>query len=731
MTRHMLIGGAAAIWALGFVGFLGTYVTTFDPDLRAAAALMYGIPVVAAAIAAVALKPHPLDIPVLGVLAIYALVSALSVDQTASFETLGLATAYGSLFLLLLRVDRGPLRQGLLIGSAFGASAWLAFTAVRWVQDAVTWVALDGTMPPLVARSGHLWLSTDAVAALALLALPVYLQVERASVRNVLAAVAVLAAAVVIPLSGGRVEWAAITVAALVYLLTSARHPWSRARPISLVVVATGVVGVGLLLLLTGRLGTLSGRTFIWQTALRVIESHPLDGAGPGTFSWVRLEEAPELLNPYPVYHAHNLVLQTLADGGLLLLAAIVALSVIYGQHLVRGTVRMTPAHRAGLGAIAGLAVILMMDELTQLPAMTALAIATAAFIARDRSGHPASTRAPLTRVPLVRGAPAIGFFLLILIALPSVLAAHEARSAATAGREAALAGDWEGAERAFAAAAAAWPTRASYELALGLGDAHLGRIESARAHYERAHALSPGDARALGALGILGATEAERVNALARASRLASMDPQYAFRLALELVASGDRARATDELGRAALLDPQLLVATDVTDLGFDLHDVERAVRRALEMEGARAGVIPATTAAALEIARGQVPQDDTLAAIAMGRSGQLSRARTMLADVLRANPQDQAARLAARETSRRACDPAAEALHDRLLGLLSSGYSALYYAGPEVRETRDHVYREMGLGDYQPPQAAPLPVYAYEWPAGYLPPVACEGQS
>ncbi|HEX9609912.1 MAG TPA: O-antigen ligase family protein [Candidatus Limnocylindria bacterium] len=725
MTRSILVAGAAALWALGFIGFFGTYITTFDPTLRLVAALVYGVPAVAGAIVALAIRPHPLDIPVLAVIAAYALVSALSVDSTASLETLALATAYGSLFLLLLRVGRGPLRQGLVIGAAFAASAWLAFTAIAWLQDAVTWVALDGSIPPLAARSGGLWLSTDAIAALALLAAPLYLQIERASTRNVLAAVAALGAIIVIPLSGGRVEWVAILVAASVYYLTSGRRSWSRLRrPILIALGVAAVAGIGLFM--TGWLGTLSGRTFIWQTALAVIARHPLDGAGPGTFSWVRLAESPELLNRYPVYHAHNLVLQVLADGGVLLLAAIAALSVVYVRHVARGTVPMTPAHRAGIGSLAGFAAILMMDELTQVPALTALAIGSATFIAHDRSFRPASMRAPI-----LRAIPALGCLLLVLVALPAVLNAHQARVAAAVGRERAVAGDWEGAERDFTAAAAAWPMRASYELALGLADAQLGREEDARAHYERANALSPGDPRALGALGVLGTTHAERADALGRASRLGSLDSQYGYRLALELLSTGDRGLATEELGRAALLDPQLLVASDIVGLRLDVEEVAAAVRRALDVEGPLAVVDPTTSEAAIEVALARVPvKDDTMAAIALARSGQLSGARAMLAEILRAEPRDRAARIAARETSGLACDPAAEARHDRLLGLLPGGYTALYLAGPGVRETRDHVYREMGLGDYQPPQAQPLPVYGYEWPAGYLPPTRCPQQ-
>lgn len=717
------LSAAAAVWSFAFVCFFGTHVTTFEPDLRLIAAVLYGLPVLVSAVAALIWRPHPLDLPVLGLLATYALVSALSADATASFETLLLVSAYAGLFLAMLRLDDGPLKQGLVIGCAAAGSAWLGIIALRWIGEAVEWVRLDGSMPPLQARSGNPWLSTDAVAALALLVLPYHLRVSWRALRLVLLGVAIAGAVVVIPMSGGRVEWGAMVVAALFFFVASRPR---RARAVRAVVLALGVAAAAAAaLFVAGYLGTLSGRTFIWQTALTVIGNHPLDGAGPGAFPWVRLAESPQLVNRYAVYHAHNLVLQVLADGGVLLAAALVAATAAYVWHLVRGRVPLTSIQVATLATLIGFVLVLMLDELTQLPALTALFVGSAALVAHGRP--PAGRR---TAKGILRGAPAAtGLVVLVLISLPAAIDTQSSRVAGLLGRQLGVDEAWQGARGAYATAADEWPSHASYQLALGLAEAHLGNEESAREHYARARELSPGDPRPLGALGALDPSASARIEALRAASRLGALDPQYGYRLATELLAAGDRTQAMEEMGRAVLLDPQLLVAGDPAGRGFDLDGLESSLRRALAAEGPLIGTDREAVEAAIDFALGATPEGNpTMAALAQARDGDLEGARARLAEILRADPLDRAARMAARQTSRLACDTAEERRHDLLLNLLPGGQALLYFPDSQVRDSRDHVYAESGLGDYQPPQAADLPIYLHEWPAGFLPAPDCE---
>lgn len=723
-TATALARVAATAWSLGFVGLLGTDATTYDPGLRMAAAILYGVPVVIAAVAALALRPHAFDRPLLALVGVYAVVSLLSSDRTASLETLTLVVAYASLFVVLLRIGRGWFGDALVTGAAFAATAWLAFAAVWWIQGLITWVQLDGSAPPLVGRSGSLWLSTDALAALAILAAPYYLRIERRSARHVLLGVALTASAIVIPLSGGRIEWAALIAAVAACWL--AGRPRARLRTPKATAIGAGVAAAGTIIvgavLLSGQLGTLSGRTHVWNSAIAVIANHPVTGSGPGTFSWVRLAESPDLLNPVGVYHAHNILLQTLADGGILLVAAFVAFCGVYLVHLA-GHGRLALPERVALGSLVGFSVILMLDELTQLPALTALAIGSAAYLARPqtpaRAGMPGRAAGALI---------AAGWMLVVALGVPATLAAHQARVAASEGRDRVAAGDWRGAAQAFAAAAEAWPARAPYQMALGLVHAHLGDDEAARAHYRLAHQLSPGDPRPLGALGVLELTAAARIDALTRASRLSRGDAQYAYRLALELGAAGDVASGSVALGEAAMLDPQLLVARELIAHGFDPVVVIREALGAAKRDGEATGVDLAAVEAAADLAAGRSPEiDPTMAAVALARSGRVEEARALLETRLIEEPHDHAARVAARELSLLACDLEGARRHETLLNLVPGGFPLLYVPGPIARQSRDHLYRETGLGDYQPPSAVPLPVYVHEWPGGYLPEPSC----
>ncbi len=717
------IAGALGVWVFAFVWLYGTYATTLDPTHRLVAALVYAVPVVGIALACLLTRPHPLDLPLIALVVIYAIVSLLSTDRTASLETLALVIGYASLFVVLVRLGDGPARQGIVVGAAFAATAWLVFCAVRWVADAVSWVALDGSVPPLTARNGFLWLSTDAVAALILVAAPYFLLIQRRSTRRVLGSVALAASAVVIPLSGGRVEWAAMLLAALVYWLLGlpASSHRSLRRAILIGTAAMGILGVAALT--TGMLGTLSGRTFIWTTAMAIVQNHPLVGSGPGTFSWVRLAEAPDLLNRYPVYHAHNLLLQLLADGGILLAAAFAGFCVAYARHLAPRVETLMPALRAGIASVVGFGLVLMLDELTQLPALTCLAIGSAAFVARTTT--PAGWRSGW---PLGRWVAAGLLLALVVISVPAALTAQSARMWADLGRARALSGDWSAANDAFSRAADVWPARASYQLALGLAQAHLGNEVEALSHYRLAHELSPGDPRALGGVGALG-DPGERTEALARASRLGTSDPQYAYRLALELKAAGDEEGAAAELGRAVLDDPQLLAVTNLESWGLETAQVVRAVRRALGAEGQLLAVSPVSVENAIALVANGQPQDPIMAALALARRGAIEPAREVVAGVLRDRPQDRDARIVAHALSALACDVEQAEHHQRLLDLLPGGFSALYRPDAPLRETPDHIYREMGLGDYQPPQAGELPILLHEWPNGYLPPSACGG--
>lgn len=717
--------GVLAVWAFAFIGFFGTHATTFEPGLRLAAATIFGAPVVLFALVLLLRTSHPLDGALIVLLAVYGVVCLLSTDQTASLETLLLAVMYASVFVISIRRSPAWVQQGLAVGTAFAATVWLVFFAVLWTSGLLAWSSATGTFPSFLGRSGNLWLSIDAVGALVLVAAPYYFLIGRATVRRVLLLVSGLASVLVLPLTDARTAWFAIGVAAAVFWLTGRGRVTGIRRHLPLVAVSgVGVAIAAVALVASEAVGTLSGRTFVWRTAVAVIEHHPVAGAGPGTFSWVRLAEAPELMNRYPVYHAHNLILQLLADGGLLLLVGFGVFVLGYCHHVFSQTDRLSRAARAGLASVIGFGIILMADELTQVPALTAMAVYSAGMVARE--GAPASGVGGSRRMGAVLAATMVGC---LVLAMPASLAAHAARTSAEIGREKASEADWSQAWHAFSAASDAWPARAAYQLALGQAEANLGARNRAKTHYARAHQLSPGDPRALGAMASLSRDRSERIDLLRQASRLGSQDPQYSLRLAAELAAEGDRAAAAREWARASLLDPQLLAVPELREIGLEVADVVGMLDDVIRDEAGLIGVDGAAIRAQGDLALGQMPEDSpVLSAIGLAMAGEPAAAYRDITAGLVTTPHDRPARKAAIAIARLLCRDADVERHDRLLNMLGGESLELYAPVGPPGESADNVYREMGLGDYQPPWVADPPVHRSDWPAGFLPPPECE---
>lgn len=134
---------------------------------------------------------------------------------------------------------------------------------------------------------------------------------RRGDPGRVLRPVAVLALIVALLLTRSRAAFLGALFALVIWLCTKSRR--------RLPVIALAVVAFGTFLLLGGGVfgaealaGATGTRWGIWRAALRLFAERPLIGQGPGTFA--ELAASP-LMQPD---HAHNVILQFLAETGLI-----------------------------------------------------------------------------------------------------------------------------------------------------------------------------------------------------------------------------------------------------------------------------------------------------------------------------------------------------------------------------------------------------------------------------
>lgn len=192
--------------------------------------------------------------------------------------------------------------------------------------------------------------------------------------RLALVALAVLGLALVATLSRGGAF--GLAVATLVVLQW---RPLSAGLRTALIAVVGGIAAIGALTLASGTLGRvvladevarpdgLGTRTQLWHAALALFRSSPLLGVGAGNFE-IRLGSVgyPDLRT-----HANSWLFETLADGGLVLLAATVVW-VRQAVAVLSGHVRSSPLALAAVAATAGFVAHGLFDDLVFYPTVAA-----------------------------------------------------------------------------------------------------------------------------------------------------------------------------------------------------------------------------------------------------------------------------------------------------------------------------------------------------------------------
>ena len=727
------------VWVLAFVGFFGSELLAGYPDIRVATQILFVAPLAVWAALRMRGPRNALEWTILSAISALVIVSLASADPQGSLETVGLALAYAVAFAAMRDIGRMPrLRTAAAVAASYALIFWMVLAALWWISEKITWTQAFGTIPNLESYQVFVWGTANAYPVMALLAIPLLCWQPAGRPRRLLAIVWLVSSVIVVPFSAGRAGWLAFSVAAISF---EALSGWPRLRsavrwiahrrlwvPASLMSALTAVVFLVVVLPKLGELirANFDARYLIWEQAAAIFAADPVTGGGPGTFSWLRLTHVPDYNYAVSVRLSHNVAMQTLADGGLLLALALAAMLTAFVTSALRQS--DDPRRRATFAVLIGFGAASLLDDFSSLPAIMGIVVVLAAWTTVE--DRPAQRGRPWLDLGMPVAVLVIG-----LAVLPSIVGVDLARLAGGEGRNAAVAGDWHAAAAGFRRATDAYPTGAGYWLGLGLADWESGDSSAATTAYRTAAVLSPGDPRPWGALAALTEDASERIDLLEQAARRTVTDPQYSFRLGDALRLAGRTDEALHAYGVAVAIAPEVIVAfppltppSEGEQPMPDAHAVATAAQTAatlvrendftLGAEGVRWD---------LDLALGRMPPTTALAwrAIALARAGDLLAAQTAAEQAFAAAPYTDLTQRAKAAMAIYACDRTS---YDRIAAWLGP-FRPTRLTGPA--DVRDNTYRDNGLGSYQPLAVYPLPP-SQAWPWSLIgDPPACPGWS
>lgn len=218
-----------------------------------------------------------------------------------------------------------------------------------------------------------------------------------------IAAVGAGAAGLAVVLSGSRGALGALLVGLLILALARWRASGSRRATLAVAGAAGLVVLLAVMLPATrARLlgdtplawSTVNGRRWLWSDTLDLVAAHPLLGVGPSGFvdavgAHHSLGWAAQVGSANPPDSAHNLILQALAAGGILIAGLLLALGVVWGLQAVRSLrTDPQPTAAAGSAVIAGATALMVhFTSAATLPLLCLLAGWVTATVLPERAG--------------------------------------------------------------------------------------------------------------------------------------------------------------------------------------------------------------------------------------------------------------------------------------------------------------------------------------------------------
>jgi len=529
-----------------------------------------------------------LDGAALAFLGIQLFTAILSTDPRRSLAFCGQWIAYALWFYLL----RDLLRHGwpaelavksLLIVGGILVGLGLVGIGAQWLK----WSSVgDYALPlPLLQRRlysllGDPNMTADMLNLLLPLALARLTMAQRLGSKTLLSLwiAATLATQLLTRSQGGVAGLAAAMTSTLLLLLLVGRPTWftdcwRRAKAkkwrswlLGLAAIIL-VAGLGVGLIVAGDLSQSRGR--LWTAAWETFLGSPLWGSGPFTFgTQLMLYVSTPGYRIYP--HAHNYLLNTAAETGLLGLIASAWMTVALGIALWRTWQRANRAHRSlmagAIGSMLGFAAHSLADNHIILPSIGLVVIITLA-LALESDDAPAVQPRRAYRLSVAwLGLPA-------LILAAGSLWGGRAYWHFDQGRQLAQAGEWAEATPQLERATQLDPAFAFYFLQKGYAHSVLAaksqegdHLAQATEAYERGIALEPNfslNHANLASLYWMAGRRDEAIWEMERAVQLAPDTPLYHLNLGHYYEATGRETEAAAKYERFLFLRPHLIATS------------------------------------------------------------------------------------------------------------------------------------------------------------------------
>ena len=563
---------------LSIFGYIGWDSALWDARLQLLLHLLVVGATLGLATAAVRGMPLPrtrIDVPVLALLAAFALATASALNVGMSLRAMGSIAAFAlALPLALLAVRWRPSWCGLVTAVPVLALAIPTLAVLGWRR--IEWVLAGAPgLPPL--RLPNEGTPFGSVAVPPFVIWPAWALAGLIESPRLRRPIRVGLVAVGVPLtilSGSRSAWLGIGVTAVVagipWVWARRRHLRVERRP-SLRTAALGIGGLlaaaaaaALVLPRLTAVTSLLSRVTLWRDTLNAWSSDPLLGVGPGFMPYARQAAANDFTFPVRQPHSHNLPLGVLGDAGIVGLVA--GVTVVLAIGWVAGPWRCrTPAGRAAALVLLGIGIGGLFEDLTFLPNFNLLAIALLAMALTDAG---AVTWRPMPRLDRLRGRVLVGLAGAAgAILLAAMVVADAGAVAYRAGLDAAIDERWAAAAASLERSAAIDGWHPATPKALAIAADAAGNRQLAREAAQTAVERNPGDGPSWANLALVCGQlddEACERHALERSMATAEFGSIGPINAALAYEALGQRDAADAAYRHSLLIHRLTALATD-----------------------------------------------------------------------------------------------------------------------------------------------------------------------